>query len=485
MSATLFARLAHRFEPRDRLVSRRNFLKSAALGAGALAFGCASGGARPGRGLRVIVVGGGFSGLSAALELTDAGATVTVLEARSRLGGRVLTFTDFTPGKTVEGGGELIDANHPTWIRLASRFGLDMLDVTEDDAEFPVLLQGRALSGTEALALYDEMNAAIAPLNDLASGVDGARPWLSPGAESLDAVSVGAWLEGQAMSPLCRHALVTTFSADNAVPAAQMSLLGLLAMVRAGGLEDYWTQSEVFRCKGGNQRLAFAMGEALGTGVVRTRAPVRAIRSAGGSVRVLLESGESLEADRVILASPPSVWNRIDFTPALPAGLMPQMGIAVKHLSSVRGRFWRALGKAPDSLTDAEVSMTWEGTDNQPGDESAALVGFSGARAAEALRARAPGDRAEAVLALLERLYPGYASQVEQTRFMDWPGEPWTGAGYAFPAPGEVMRIGPALEAGLGAIQFAGEHCSPGFVGYMEGALESGVRAARSALRRA
>jgi monoamine oxidase len=484
MSSTLFARLAHRFEPRERLESRRRFLKAAALGAGALAFGCSSMGSRPGKGRRVLVVGGGFGGLSAALALADAGASVTVLEARARLGGRVLTFSDFTPGKTVEGGGELIGANHPTWVRLASRFGLEMLDVTEEDAEFPVILLGRALDAAEALALYDEMNAAVVPLNDLASAVDGARPWLSPGAESLDGMSVAAWLEGQDMSPLCRHALITTFSADNAVPASRMSLLGLLAMIRAGGLEDYWTQSEVYRCRGGNQRLALAMGEALGPGAIRTGAPVRSIRTSGGGVRVGLESGESLSADHVVLATPPSVWNRIDFTPALPAGLSPQMGIAVKHLSSVRGRFWRALGKAPDSLSDTDLSMTWEGTDNQPGEHGATLVGFSGAQAAAVLRARAPGDRAGALQSLLERLYPGYTSQVERTRFMDWPGEPWTGAGYAFPAPGEVMRLGPTLEAGIGDLRFAGEHCSPGFVGYMEGALESGQRAANALLKR-
>ena len=98
-------------------------------------------------GKRIIVVGAGFSGLAAAYELKSAGYDVPVLEARNRVGGRVITFRDFVPGKHVEGGGELIGSNHPTWVAYADRFKLSFLDVTEEeDFDFPMVLGGKPLS---------------------------------------------------------------------------------------------------------------------------------------------------------------------------------------------------------------------------------------------------------------------------------------------------------------------------------------------------
>jgi monoamine oxidase len=62
---------------------------------------------------------------------------------------------------------------------------------------------------------------------------------------------------------------------------------------------------------------------------------------------------------------------------------------------------------------------------------------------------------------------------------MDWPGDTWSKASYSFPAPGQVTTQGPTLRQGLSRLQFAGEYTSYAFMGYMEGALESGAAAAR------
>src|ERR687891_679944 len=115
---------------------------------------------------RVVVVGAGFSGLAAAYELSKAGYDVTVVEARNRVGGRVITFNDFVPGKHVEGGGELIGSNHPTWVAYKDRFKLDFLDVTEEeDFEFPIGLDGKRLRSAESEKLWEEMDAALQLMN--------------------------------------------------------------------------------------------------------------------------------------------------------------------------------------------------------------------------------------------------------------------------------------------------------------------------------
>ena len=78
---------------------------------------------------RVVVVGAGFAGLACADELAMAGYRVTVLEARHRVGGRVLTLFDLAKGKVIEAGGELVGPNQPTWMAYAKRFGLQFTEM--------------------------------------------------------------------------------------------------------------------------------------------------------------------------------------------------------------------------------------------------------------------------------------------------------------------------------------------------------------------
>ncbi len=489
MSRSLYARLQQRYGPKDTLVSRREVLKSLMAAAAGLALGSA--GCAPwrafsksgrGDGPRVLVLGAGFAGLACAWELLEEGCDVQVLEARNRVGGRVVTFRDFVPGRNVEGGGELIGSNHPAWIRYARMFGLEFLDVTEEEGHAPILLDGKLLTVEEEERLYEEMTVVLDAITADAAAVDAAEPWHSPNAVPLDRRTMAEWWSALDVSPLTRTGLRVQFTADNGVALERQSYLGNLAQIRGGGLTRYWTESEVFRCRQGNDALATALGEAIGAGRIRLATPVASLRFDGDGVEAILENDERLRADHAVLTVAPSAWGRIAFDPSLPAGLRPQMGSNTKHLSALRSRHWRAIGRAPDSLTDREVSMTWDGTDGQPGEEGAALVAFSGGPPCDALRALEPEARAQLLGGLLEELYPGYTEAVTGTRFMDWPSDPWTLGGYSFPAPGEVTTVGPKLRAGLGRLHFAGEHTCPAFVGYMEGALQSGVDAAHRVL---
>src|ERR1700722_9261127 len=139
MSRSLYSQLHRRYGQPESLTSRRNFLKATvAAGTALLLSGC-----KPlvdqkidlaMANRRVIVIGGGFAGLACAHELRAANYDVTVLEARNRVGGRVLSFTDFVPGRSVEGGGELIGTNHPVWLAYAKQFDLEMLNLAGDDS---------------------------------------------------------------------------------------------------------------------------------------------------------------------------------------------------------------------------------------------------------------------------------------------------------------------------------------------------------------
>ncbi len=491
MARSLYGRLTRRYRPQPTVFERREFLKiTLAASAGLLVSGIPSFGrtetSRVGRGRRIVVIGAGFGGLACAHELLSAGYDVTVLDARNRVGGRVLSFNDMVPGKVVEGGGELIGSNHPTWVAYAKKFGLRFNDVTEsEELDAPVLLDGRRLTEKESKALWEELEVAYNMMNRDAAGINADEPWRSPNAPQLDARSAAQWIGSLSVSPLCKKAISVELTADNGVAAARQSYLGNLAQVKGGGLEKYWTDSEVYRCSGGNARLARKLAAAIGEQRLRLGTPVREVRIANGKASVRDAAGRVLEADDVVLAVPPSTWHNIRFSPGLPRALRPQMGVNVKYLASVKRRFWAKSGLSPDATSDGMVSMTWDGTDNQGNDANGAvLVGFSGGPPADRARQQWATQKDAAYTQALSEIYPAYAQNFVRGRFMDWPGEMWTGAGYSFPAPRQVTTVGPILHAGLGQLHFAGEHACYKFVGYMEGALNSGVAVAKRLVAR-
>ena len=487
MARSLYARLTRRYRPQPTALERREFLKITLAASAGLLVSSVPGLARTGsfrgvgRGKRVIVIGGGFGGLACAYELMDAGYGVTVLEARNRVGGRVLSFTDMLGGRVVEGGGELIGSNHPTWVAYARKFGLSFNDVTEDEnLDAPVIIGGKRLSEKESEALWEEMERAYGMMNADARGINADEPWNSPNAQRFDSRSAAQWIRGLPVSELCKKAIHVELTADNGNATSRQSYLGNLTQVKGGGVEKYWTESEVYRCRGGNGRLASKLAAAIGSQRLRLGRPVREVRVEGERVSVRDAAGQLHEGDDVVLAVPPTTWHNIRFSPGLPRGIRPQMGVNVKYLAHVKRRFWKKSGLSPDATTDGIVCMTWDGTDNQGGDgPGAVLVGFSGGPPAERARQRWARERDAAYTAALSQIYPDYANNFVRARFMDWPSEMWTGAGYSFPSPRQVTTVGPMLHRGLGRLHFAGEHACYKFVGYMEGALNSGVSVAK------
>lgn len=488
---SLYSRLCHAVGQRPSDASRRAFLSSSlAAGAAMLLPGCASGpkaAANKASKEYVVVVGAGLAGLCAARHLAQNGCGVTVLEARDRIGGRVLTMRDLVPRKKVEGGGELIGANHPLWLALASEFKLALTDVSKDDnAKDLIEIDGRKLAFDEAAALWESMEKSLQQMNAAASQIEPTHPWITAGATELDRKSIAQWIDELDADELAKRACRIMLSSDNGQEPEKMSLLAQLACVKGGGLERFWTETEAYRCRGGNDLLASRLADGVGSSRICLNTPVVSIdtrrEEIGGKPSpclVGLADGTSIECDHVVLAVPPSTWNHIAFSPALPPNVAPQMGINTKYLAHVKRRFWKTDNLSQYAMSDTAVAQTWDGTDGQDEGPQACLTAFNGGPSAAEAMKWTPTTRDEKFAAILERLYPGYADNLVRARFMDWPAERWTKGGYSFPAPGQVTAIGPTLTQGIGRLHFAGEHCSYGFVGYMEGALQSGIAAAR------
>jgi monoamine oxidase len=173
--------MARRAGARPSAFTRREFLLSS-LAAGAslmLADRSRSATARTAA-PRVVIIGAGYGGLSCAYQLQRAGAQVTMLEARQRLGGRVHSLDSLLSGKRVEAGGELIGLNHPTWLDYAKRFGFSLSELPEsDEADSPILIDGRRLVGKEVAQIWSVLDQVLQSMNNDARTINRQQPWLS------------------------------------------------------------------------------------------------------------------------------------------------------------------------------------------------------------------------------------------------------------------------------------------------------------------
>ncbi len=436
----------------------------------------------PAAGPRVVVIGAGLAGLACADELAYAGYRVTVVEARDRLGGRVVSHTDLVRGKVIEGGGELVGPNQPTWGAYRERFQLKFLPLPDDPTDV-IELNGRLLSQGAARALYKEMRAALRQLNGPAAGVPAYTPWKARGAARLDRQSLHDWISRQKVSDDCKAAMAVQFTAINGVVPAWQSLLGVLAIVKGGGLDRFWDETDTLHVKGGCQQLATRLADSLrrraGKAAVRLGQPVRAVRARQAGAAIELRDGTVLEADDVVVTAPPSVWNKITFDPPLPPGLLTPLADNVKYLAVTRGRPWARARRSVNALSTGPVQLTWETTAGQGDEGEHAVVAISGGPAADECRSWA-ADRIDArYRAALDRFWPGFARASVRGKLYDWLSDPYSRGSYSFPAPGQVTVAGPLLARGVGHVHFAGEHCCYAFTGWMEGALSSGVRLAR------
>jgi len=455
------------------------------------------------RAQRVIVVGGGFAGLMAARTLAPR-REVTVFEARDRVGGRVHTLQDPSSMRIVEAGAELIGYAHPIWLSLARHYGLSLV-VWSSDSDFdalklktPTYLNGKLLTRAENLDVYNGMKQAFALMSKMATNIQHPhRPWTDPKLATCDLTPLSDWLDSLKCSTLTRNALEVQFANTNGAPTTNQSLLANLALIAGAALhgdeDDFFTMSENARCASGNQALARALAketEKFG-GTIHLNSPVEKIHILKDRVAVTCRGRQPIDADFVILAIPPSLWKTggIELVePSIPSNCYMPMGSAVKHLSSAASRFWAASELAPNGSSD-QCGMTWEGTDNQTqlAGQPVELSLFAGGEAAmRGVQAFAHGGQAGARRfydGAIGDIYPNYAQHRLTTRFVCWPNEAWTKTGYSCPGPGDVFRVSPTLaKPHLDRLYFAGEHTCLPFFGYMEGALQSGLHAARAIL---
>ncbi|HEX8074815.1 MAG TPA: FAD-dependent oxidoreductase [Thermoleophilaceae bacterium] len=440
----------------------------------------------------VLVVGAGLAGLAAARSLARSGASPLVLEARERVGGRVLDRA-LADGVTVEMGAGFVGPGQDRMLALTRAVGVETFPTYVEGSNV-VEVRGRVrrYSGTiprlGPLALLDAGQTQL-KLERMSRRMDAEAPWTSPGAAALDSQSYASWIGRNVYSRDARSLLAVASKTLWGAEPRDLSLLYVLAYVRAAGglgpLLDTEGGAQELRFAGGPQSVARAAADELGERVV-LGAPITRIEVRDGGVEAT--AGElRARAQRTIVAVPPPLAARIEFDPPLP-GFRDQlcqrmpMGSLMKCFALYDEPFWRADGLTGEALSDRGPATIC--FDTSPRDASAGvLLGFVGGAEARTLGGAAAEERRRLVLDGFVRVFGPRAARPDAYAEQDWPAETWSRGGpVAYMPPGTLTAFGPALREPVGPIHWAGTETATAWTGYMDGAVRSGERAAAEAL---
>ena len=438
------------------------------------------------------MVGAGLSGLIAARTVLTAGLRPLVLEADDRVGGRILT-EEALPGVPVEIGAQWIGDTHHRMFALADELGVPTFPQYDEGETSYELVGSGVLRERDFHARYGaelaELERVLRLLDELAAEVPPEAPWLAPRAAQWDAITAGAWYDGQGLSPVARTLLEICTVGILAVPTVEVSFLHLLFTIQTCGVgAELFAESEggaqTTRFVGGTgeipRRLAALIGEHIVLG-----APVQLIEHGPDGVTVHCRGGLVARARRVIVAISPALAGRIMYDPPLP-GRRDQLtqrlpnGAAMKAFFVYDEPFWRAEGLNGQVISDLGPARMSNDSCLPGADHGVILLFLEGAQARR-YGSWPEAERRAALTAELVRHFGPRAADPQCYVDGEWSERQWTRGCYnANFGPLGWTGYGPALAEPIGMIHWASTDTATQWSAYLEGAVEAGERAARA-----
>jgi monoamine oxidase len=477
-------------------LNRRSFLsRAAAIGTMALASTIS----RPvlaAPASRVVIVGAGCAGLTCAYRLQQAGITAQVIEASERIGGRMFTLRNaFPEGQSTELGGEFIDSGHTSLRQLARELGLKLIDLEEASKglmQEAYYFEGRLIPQREIVEAFRPVAAAIK--KDLATLTgDGAVTYLAPNnGEALDRLSLREWLATRVGNNTLRALIDVAYVGEYGLETDQQSPFNLLFLIGhiPGKFEIFGVSDQRYRIIGGNDSVPRRLAERLHR-PVQFGTRLEALRQNSGGTYILTvdQNGrvQDIEADQVVLTLPFSLLRKVDLRLPLPEIKLRAIktlgyGTNAKIIAGFNRRVWQQQGSKGSALSDLPFQESWETSLGQPGNGGLLTNFLGGNRGLTANQVNAQ-EQARVFATQFDQLYPGTAAAYngKAARF-HWPSAPFALGSYACYLPGQYTTIRAAEGEAVDNLFFAGEHTSLDFQGYMNGASETGERAASEVL---
>jgi monoamine oxidase len=425
-----------------------------------------------------VVVGAGIGGLAAARRLKRAGWSVVVLEAKNRVGGRMLSVP--IAGRSVEIGGRWTGPGQDRIKSLAAEYGIDTYEpkvpgasVVNFGGERKVSIPKTGRWALADIAPEGEMLAAIARVDAMANTLAPDAPWLAAGAREWDRLTASAWLAANLPGPIA--SFIGRVLEGFLPEAHEASLLHALFYLRSNGglggllgLHGKPHDNDLF--VGGAAKITDALAAELGDAVVLSN-PVHRI-SQSPNEALVEASGGSYRASHVICALPPVLAGRIDFSPAMP----PARDYFTQRFP-IRGKFsaclaysepfWRREGLSGKAIC-AEFT-SWDPGGDGPG-TLALLVGIETSRR---LWNEDASERRRIIVDAVAQCFGAAARDPIGYAEVNWAAEPYIRGCNSYAPPGTWSAHGPAWRAPVGRIHWVGAEYAPMFLGQMEGALRS------------
>jgi monoamine oxidase len=419
----------------------------------------------------VVVIGAGLSGLVCARRLVDGGASVTVLEARDRVGGRTLSAP--LGSSIIDLGGQWLSAGQTRLAALAAELGV---------ATYPQFREGAALVdlGGKRHRLVGRVLAAIS-LWRARRAIDRLSRSPDP---ALDERSLADWLSRSVGSADARAALALHAELTFAASPADLSLYHYLASLHATG--GFGSATELagggreHRLVGGTQELSLRLAASLSPRIVLS-SPVLSIDQSPSSITVRT-AATTHTADFAVLAVPPALARSITFTPALPESLSlvaaaSRPGAVIKLALAYADPFWRSAGLSGEAYqSQGTIRAVVDLCD--PAGQPALLALIVGPEAAR-WHTRAPSERLARSLSELATLFGPPAASPTDIIEHDWSIDAWSTGCVATQPPGHSTH---SWRGPHGRLHLAGTESATTWPGYLDGAIESADRTAAAIL---